>query len=414
MNWHVFVVDSDSYPVHRDRLFCGVKNPNRLNTRGNLNVARFGVYADLKALRKGDIVFFYQKRIKEEKLDRGFRGIFKVKSEPFFDTADIDGVATSTGSLGSANKKVLGKCPYCSSDISEGKRSERIRVRLKNRREKEKKVSVYYCKHCHRKLDFHILPNRVLIEPIALFANETGSEAVIDDNTAYIDRNYIKENLPILWTMLFRKTYGRGRERSITHILPEEAHKLELIFNEKFTKIQLPKIMPYQKPATATPITIPLECNSDGELKIEALLEAWIMENIDKEIPVLKDIIGDVNQLEYFGNNVLYGIGGENVDVLCIHKVNNKRNKATVIELKKGSLKIKDVAQVLDYTKWMSQLIFGDDKKESKEKIQPVLIGFKADDKVVAYARKIKVETQKPILLIYKVDNGTIRFERVL
>lgn len=266
MNWHVFVVDSESYPVHRDRLFCGVKNPPKLNAKDALNTARFGLYADLKALRVGDIVFFYQMRIKEERLDRGFRGIFKVKSDPFFDTATIDGVPQSIGVLGSANKKVLGKCPNCSSDISEGKRNEKVIITQKNGKQKQKEIDVYYCKHCNKRLDFHILPNRVLIEPIAFFTNENGSEAVVDDNTAYIDRNYIKDNLPILWTMLFRKTYGRGRERSITHILPDEAHKLEVIFNEKFKKVQLLNTIPYQKPTTASQITIPLDCNQKGDI----------------------------------------------------------------------------------------------------------------------------------------------------
>ena len=62
----------------------------------------------------------------------------------------------------------------------------------------------------------------------------------------------------------------------------------------------------------------------------------------------------------------------------------------------------------------MSQLVFGNDKKESKQKIQPVLIGFEADDKVIKYAREMKTETQKPILLKYRVDNETIKFERIL
>ena len=126
---------------------------------------------------------------------------------------------------------------------------------------------------------------------------------------------------------------------------------------------------------------IPLDTDSSGELKIEAFLEAWIMEHIDKNVPILNEIIGNPAELEYFGNNVLYGIGGERVDVLCIHKKGNDRTKATVIELKKGSLTEKDVKQIWDYTKWMSQLVFGDDSKTSKAKIQPVLIGFKGSGK---------------------------------
>ena len=103
------------------------------------------------------------------------------------------------------------------------------------------------------------------------------------------------------------------------------------------------------------------------------------MEHIDKNVPILKDIIGNPNEFEYFGNNVLYGIGGERVDVLCIHKKGNNRTKATVIE--KGFFNRKDVKQIKDYTKWMSQLVFGNDSKTSKVKIGPVLIGFKVSAK---------------------------------
>lgn len=405
MNTHVFVVDSDSYPVHRDRLFCGVKNPNMQTHRKTgsvgLNTAFFSLYADLKALRKGDLVFFYQMRTDEAKLDRGFRGIFRVTSDPFFDQTEIKGVSTSTGDLGSANKAILGKCPHCNSSLSE----------IVDDDENLK------CKNCGRKLPFHILPNRVLIEPVKCFKRRDNTEAVIDDNTAYIDRNYIKENLPILWTMLFRKTYGAGRERSITHVLPEEADKLRYIFEDLkkqkiFQETTFAYLNPY-KPTSAKPLEIPLE-NEDGELKIEALLEAWFMENIDKKIPVLKDIIGDPSELEYFGNNVLYGIGGERVDILCLHKKNGQRFRATVIELKKGDIKKDDIEQIHDYTKWMAQLVFGEDTKEAKSKIQPVLIGFTVSEKNKEYAKSIITETQKPILLEYTVKNKGIEFKRVL
>ena len=51
-NAHVFVVDADSYPVHRDRLFCGIKNPDK-NTKikktGLIrpNSSHYGLLADL-------------------------------------------------------------------------------------------------------------------------------------------------------------------------------------------------------------------------------------------------------------------------------------------------------------------------------------------------------------------------------
>jgi len=396
-NAHVFVVDSDSYPVHRDRLFCGVKNPNKISIRKNSgkkipNPSYYGLIADLAALRIGDYVIFYQMRKEESKLDRGFRGIFKVASEPFFDDSDVEGLVDSVGPLGSSGKKVLGKCPFCGTNFS-----EKINTSTGEKT----------CSSCGKQLDYHILPNRVLIEPVKVFDDP------IDDNTAYIDRNFIKKDLPILWTMLFRKTSGKGRARSITHILPEEFRKLETIFETNCKEATYNNFQPY-KPSNPQKITIPLTTDSNGELEIEAFLEAWVMENLDKGIPVLKDIIGNPDELEYFGNNVLYGIGGENVDILCIHKRGNERVRATVIELKKGRLAVSSVKQIKDYTKWMSELVFGDDSKDSKAKIQPVLIGFNAPEKVIAYAKKMITDTQQPAILTYKINNGTVEFTRVL
>jgi hypothetical protein len=397
MGWHVFVVDADSYPVHRDRLFCGIKNPNKISVMKKTGTKRpnssyYGLIADLVALRKGDYILFYQMRKEESKLDRGFRGIFKVVSDPFFDDADVDGLPDSIGPLGSNGKKVLGRCPFCGTDLS-----ERVDA---NTGEK-------VCRNCGKKLEYHILPNRVLIEPVKVFDDP------IDDNTAYIDRNFIKGDLPVIWTMLFRKISGEGRARSITHILPEEFRKLEKIFETKCKEVTHNHFQAY-KPSNPQTITIPLTTDSTGKLKVEAFLEAWMMQNLDKNIPVLKDIIGKPDELEYFGNNVLYGIGGEKVDILCIHKKEDKRIRATVIELKKGSLTKHDVKQIKDYTKWMSQLVFGDDTMPSKQKIQPVLIGFDASPKVIAFAKEMITDTQQPIILTYKISNDTVQFTKVL
>lgn len=401
-NAHVFVVDADSYPVHRDRLFCGIKNPNKITTIKKSNKKRpnssyYGLIADLVTIRKDDFILFYQMRKAESKFDRGFRGIFKAISDPFFSDDDIDGLQNSQGDLGSKDKKVLGKCPNCNTNQSENA---------------DAKTGEKHCRVCKKKLEYHILPNRVLIEPITLFKDP------IDDNTAYIDRNYIdddiKNNLPVLWTMLFRKTSGEGRARSITHILPEEYKKLEKIFTDNSTIANDTHFEPYV-PDKKMEISMPLETIETGELKIEAFLEAWLMSKIKKEqIDGLSEIIGDGKDIEYFGNNVLYGIGGERVDILIIHNNGESRTKATVIELKKGKLKKKDVEQIKDYTKWMAQLVFGDDTNDSKKKIQPILIGLTADDKIIEKTKKLIGDTAKPILLEYIVESNNIKFKRVL
>lgn len=394
---HVFVVDSDSYPVHRDRLFCGVKNPNKFNIKGRPNNSYYGLLADLKTLRPNDLVFFYQMRKDEEKHKRGFRGVFKVKnieSFAFFDDTDIHGVKNSKGELGSENKVVFGKCPKCKSNLSDKTQTQKVGF---------KQIKMKICVNCGLPIDYHILPNRVLIEPLLYYENP------IDDNTAYIDREHIREK-GILWTMLFRKTYGAGRERSITHILPEESEKLIHLFKKLFKESSLNTVEPYPVSNNMKPLIVDLITKPEGQLSIEGMLEAWIMENIDKEIPLLKDIVGDLEELEYFGNQVLYGIGGEKVDVMCLHKRDDERFKATVMELKNDKLQMKDVEQIKDYAKWMSQLVF---KDADSSKIQPVLIGFEAPQIIISAIKKTNFGTMKPIILEYTVNKDKLKFTQV-
>lgn len=213
--------------------------------------------------------------------------------------------------------------------------------------------------------------------------------------------------------MLFRKTSGEGRARSITHILPEEFEKLKLMF-EKTCKISKNNNLEPYKPKNHEKIKIPLDVDANGELKIEAFLEAWLMANIGSNIEGLSEVIGNSEDIEYFGNNVLWGIGGEKVDVLIIHNDGKKRTRADVIELKKGNIIKQDLEQIKDYTKWMSQLVFGDDTPQSKQKIQPILIGLKAEPKRINEAKNLITDTQKPILMEYEIKGDKIKFNRVL
>ncbi len=404
-NAHVFVVDIDSYPIHRDRLFCGIKNPPKFNKKGRYNTSYFGLYADVLSVRKGDVVFFYQMRKEEEKLSRGFRGIFRVVSEPFFDDSDIEGTEGSVGEEGSYGKSVFGKCPYCQTSISDKTENKKIQIKTKKGKIRTKNIRVYVCQVCKKEIQSHILPIRVLIEPIDYF------DVPVDDNTAYIDRNFIRKK-GMLWTMLFRKVYGAGRERSITHILPEESEKLKFLFSRLTTKnLQTKKEYPLSK--NIHPLEIELKTDESGELLVEGMLEAWIMKNMGNNIIGLSEILGNPKNFEYFGNNVLYGIGGEKVDILIIHDSDKTRTKATVIELKKGEITKKDVQQIKEYTKWMAQLVFGKDSKKAKQAIQLILIGHGVPEKIIELADKSIKDTQKPIILRYKVEKKNITFEKV-
>jgi len=390
---HVFAVDRYTFPVHKDRQFCGVLNPEN-------EMTRYGLYADLMALRKGDYVFFYQYRTDETKEERGFRGVYKVLSNPFFDESDVRGIGVSKGLT------VKGKCPVCGTPFS-----------LKAG--KEQRLGKRRCPNCGDEHGNPILPNRVLIDTEEYYINP------VDDNTAYINHT----NHGMLWTMLFRKTFGAGRARSITHILPEETEKLIRLLKRLNSNGPLKEhgFKPYTTVQNVNKSAIKLALGNGPKVLYESKLEAWFMKNADKNRPVLADIIGDVKELDYFGNNVLYGIGGEKVDVLCLHSIGGKRYKATVFELKKDNVTKKALEQINDYSYWVAQLATAYLEYPIKKfEIQPVLIGNGTSQRSVndikgVEERKIElplkpiceVTVKKPIVLDYILEDNDIFFERL-
>ncbi len=418
--YHVFVVDSNTYPIHTGKGFCGVKNP-----KGG---GRVGLISDIKTYRKGDFVIFYQMRVGESPLNRGFRDVFRMISDPFYDDTDVD----------FNGNKVLGKCPICGYPYSE----------------EIKKDSGDYVQRCsnpanHHELprEQHILPYRILIEPVMRF------DKPVDDNTAYVDA----EDYGELPTLRWRKVTGAGRARSAQRILPEEADKLirlmKKINNELESENVSTKNYISQEQTTDKLVAPTLEIKrdtsggklfvvkSDGSFSGEYGLETWMLENIDKEVPVLKEIVGDLDELEFFGNNVQYGVGGENADILLLHKKEGKRFKATVVELKKDNVNLDTIDQVLNpikqnYAKWIGQLVTANcNPSITNLEIQPVMVGFNVTDDAIqrvndiernfrTFSKEIEINYQyrnrpnvkikvvKPILLSYKVEDNTVKFTK--
>jgi hypothetical protein len=221
--------------------------------------------------------------------------------------------------------------------------------------------------------------------------------------------------------MLFRKVFGPGRERSVTPILPEEADKLlRLLRRVNDNKTATFTSKPYQP--TVQPLTINL--GNGPKVPYENALVAWMTRNIDKDHPTLREVIGPKEELEFFGNHVLYGIGGEKVDLLLLHK-REKRYKATVMELKKDEVDKKSFYQISDYSYWIAQLATANlPYTVDNFIIQPVLIGFRITKDVLAlvkqtgikkfripYQKPCEVTIHQPILISYSVSYGSISFE---
>ena len=381
---HVFVVDRHSFPVHSSKLFCGVKEPRK---PGQIS-GKYSIFADLMGTRMGDLVFFYHMRLQGDRGNiSGLRGIYKISSEPFTDITQVE----------SGDSLVLGECPSCGTLHPE-----------------KKDKDGFYCSECGAKIPRfgHIVPNRVLIEPVIIY------EDPVNDNQAYVDRTDKGD----LWTLLFRKVWGPGRARSVCPILPEETEKISRLLNKinNGEELDKPSKSRYSGGKRA-PINVnfnDLVTESD-EVKYEHLVAYWFMKNIDKNVQVLKDVVGPLDELEWFGNEIIYGIGGDKVDVLTLHKRDGTRFRATIFELKKGTIKKADVDQVDRYSYWIAQLATANatPKVQSLE-LQPALLGHGIDQRAstklslmktreitIPYPEgKCKVHVKTPTVMGYEVD----------
>lgn len=390
---HLFVVDKYSLPVHADRLFCGVKHPL---SRSN----QYGVYADLLATRPGDFVFFYQRRVDELPYDRGFRGIFRVTGPPFVDRTTID----------SGGNQVLGECPSCHELFSEKapRGDEGSSQRL--------------CPKCHAELDAtkHILPNRLPLELV------THYERPVDDNSAYIDRT----DPGSLWTLIFRKQFGAGRERSINHILPEEAEKIRrlLIRSNPGDPPPLPKGFPRGYPVTPR-MPLPFALPKEAPFTAESALYAWLNQNVDSDDKTLRSVLGPARNMEYFGNQVLYGIGGDTADYIVLHSKGAGESQSldttsssgydksvvdqggrfavTVIEIKKDAVDLDTLEQVDRYAYYVGQVASANCLPAPPKSllVRPILLGFNADPGLLS---ALKGRKERQIFLSYPGGDATM------
>jgi hypothetical protein len=351
------------------------------------------VYADLLATRPGDFVFFYQRRVDEAPTERGFRGIYRVAGPPFVDRQPVD----------FGGNRVLGECPHCKSQFS-----EKI-VENKDGSHSAK------CPNCKASLNpaEHILPNRLPLELVTYYGQP------VDDNSAYIDRT----DPGSLWTLIFRKQYGAGRERSINHMLPEEGLKIERLLAKANAGKATPTPSGFlQGYPNSYRSALPFQLQKKTPFTVESILYAWLNQNVDADEPVLRSILGPPSAIEYFGNQVLYGIGGDTADYLVLHTKRSGENPAfegtsstsfdksvreqegrfavTVIEIKKNDVDLDTLKQVDRYAYYVAQVATANCLPAPPRNllVQPVLLGFSAAQELL---QEVKRRSERRLQLDY-------------
>lgn len=398
----VLVVDKYSLDVHLAYSTAGVKYPVRYN-RGNRSISYtkefFSILADLSNVKPGVRVFFYKRRIDEVATARGFLGEWRAIDEPYEDL---------NTDLPLGNRAILGHCPNCQSPVS------------------ELQEGTPRCKECYALLPGHILPLRFT------FAKETAFSRYLDDNTAYIDLT----DSGRLSTLIFRKIYGAGRERSVNPILPEEAVKLRRLL-ERVENTQANQRIPSPPQiATPTPKRLIKEYlnfqrqiqiarrgtthlyTGDGALLYETILEFWLIQELSQRPDsVLQRLdVAQGETVEWFSNQVLFGIGGEKSDVLILTRnADGLRCRAIVVELKKDSVNNDTLNQVRAYAYWIAQLVTAQVETSRPFTITPVAIGhrvarnaqpFAPFSFVIPYSHPLEVQAESPRVYTYTVDTA--------
>ena len=219
-----------------------------------------------------------------------------------------------------------------------------------------------------------------------------------------------KEYESKFWVWFYRKIQGA---RGFNTINPEATEALvELIVKINGNAIKKPsQIKPYPS-VNKTKISLPLD--QDGKVKLEDILRAWLIANIDNsDRNDLREIFGPVEDLEWFANNVPYHVTRKNIDILCYHK-NIKytgfplRYKFSVIELKRNTADEKDVTQIIEYSKWVAGRLAGSEI----ETVQPILIAFDFNEKAKLKAKNSDFSERGINFFKYEVKNNNIVFTK--
>ena len=404
---HLFVVDNDTMPIHIQKGFCGIVKVDRLNRAGNLNGSYFGQIADLMNIAIGDLVFFYMLHKKPvytvsdshqfDDLQQGYYGVFKVVGNPFSSDSQIK------GSYPFENHYFFGSI---------------------NNSEYQDPNQRY--RSLHNNNNMPVFQFRIPIEPIDGY-NTHFHCCSVDDNHAYVDRTD-EGNLN---TLLYKKIKRIGEERSITPILPEEASKIaRLIFKQsaKNYPVNIANNGFHRLGTGDQVVELDIEFDTDSrEVKRESMLEAYILRAFNNNYTIgdLSDAIGSYDDIEFCGNQIQYGISGNKVDILLLHRSvlggsTAYRYRATVIELKKGRINRNSIEQIVDYQKWIAQLV----TYNNISAIQPILVGKKPSMRMTQENRDfirstlnriLQSEISPPIFIEYcpQTDNSIdfLRFQ---
>jgi len=416
---HLLTINGLTYPIHKVFCFAAVPDPHELTPRKNVlrvniqrSKRRYSMLSYLHSLRKGDLVFFFQadpQWPKDVFNRRGFRGIWKVVSNPF---RDISSIKLPSG------YEILGTCPHCQTpfDFGFGGLTEDKKCPLCG--EAYGMVNVKTPQGT-KKFSRIVLSARVLIEPLVIFERTAG------DNRVYSDMSVE----PLIWISRTDNAMGAGKGSSIRTLLPEEAAKIAfMLATEDFQRIDDSNCEQKYPGSTNTPI----KDHNDVEVKYPRAKHdgrKWILEhefhlnlyfslNIDNQKHHLQNVLNiPLQKIDYWTTEFPWGYTGDTSDfVLSCWDDEKGRYLFYLKKKKKDVVDKKALAETLLYVPWVTQILTQFRHETRSIEIIPVIIGktFKFTRLPKDYALKMKFLTmdkpksvivRTPLVIEYYLEN---------
>lgn len=146
-------------------------------------------------------------------------------------------------------------------------------------------------------------------------------------------------------------------------------------------------------------------------------LRAALVEGLREKRNELQPIFGNMDDIEWFANEVPCSLSGSSIDLLAYHRTHQRflssgtrfidiRYKFTVCELKRGKATLEDAHQLLGYSGWVGDTL----AKGEHIQVQPILIASDFEEKVFTLFDTIRLPSKPPLLLRYEYDGVKLTF----
>lgn len=378
---HVFIVDTITFKLHLEYLFCGTgsrddvidfNNKPSTSLRYQKENALVGMIADSQRIRKGDFIIFYLQANARQGLYEGkFYGIFKAKEDYSF---------------------------------------------LDNNDEFQ-----YLYNFLGKSLTF-----RTLLEPFEVFAKGVTEWEALDEI------RYLNSPCQMLWSLIYRKLKGN---RGNTMITIYESDRLFKLLRDKNNKksinavgfsfdISKHEIIPstsiqYEGRKERIDIFPRLKNKYDSSQAFETHLQAYIMSNLGRSTNAsLDNCLLQDRKIEWIGNEMSCGVGMQRIDIaLSLLTPNSKIIQA--IELKAVEANPSVIFQIQRYVDWLEQYYVPNRISD----VQPTIVSKKIEGKDRFYFTDLvesfrifnsRNENCYPIKYIeYEIINNSIIFREV-